>query len=181
MGSAVKVGGQRLYKRARKGETIEREPRPVTVNEFRVLDYTAPDAQIRVRCTSGTYVRSLCHEVGQALECGGVLASLRRTHVGPHAVADAVPLDALTDPDSVARRLLPIGEALDLPQVTVRAASRRIVAAGGALVRKDLEAECTARDGWVQIKSASGDLLALGVVQASPVGLCIQPKRVFVQ
>jgi tRNA pseudouridine55 synthase len=82
MVSAVKVGGERLYKRARQGEVVERAARQVTVREFHVLSYKAPDAQIRVRCTRGTYVRSLCHDVGQALGCGAILASLRRTFVG---------------------------------------------------------------------------------------------------
>ena len=82
MVSAVKVGGERLYKKARKGETVERAPRNVVVAGFDVLDYSAPDARVRITCSSGTYVRSLCHDVGQTLACGAVLASLRRLAVG---------------------------------------------------------------------------------------------------
>jgi len=89
MVSAVKVAGERLYKLARKGEVVERPARQVTVREFNVLNFAAPDATVRVTCSSGTYVRSLCHDVGQRLGCGAVLASLRRTSVGRHSVASA--------------------------------------------------------------------------------------------
>lgn len=179
MVSAVRVGGKRLYKMARHGETVEREPRPVTVHEFSVLAYEPPDAQIRVRCTSGTYVRSLCHDAGQVLGCGAVLASLRRTWVGPHSVENAVPLDALTDRESVERHLMQIEAALDLPSVTVRGAARKVVTSGTTLMRRHLVNECPVREGWVQVKAESGELLALGLVQASPIDVRIHPKRVL--
>lgn len=177
--SAVKVGGRRLYKMARKGEDVERPARPVTVREFRVLAYEPPDAHIRVCCTRGTYVRSLCHEVGQALGCGAAIASLRRTSVGGYLVENALPVDRFETPDDVRARLLPLDEALDLPEVAIRPASRRILATGGALGIKDLIGECPIREGWIQVKSQSGTLLALGQVGMGSRGLRIQPKRVF--
>lgn len=179
MVSAVRIGGERLYKRARKGETVERPARRVVVQEFTVLEYAAPVAKIRVACSSGTYVRSLCHEVGQTLGCGAVLASLRRTRVGRHRVEDALPVDAFTGPEVVAERLLPMDDALDLPVVTVRASSRAVLDQGGLLATPDFTAPCPAREGWVQLKSESGRLLALGVVQGSAAGALVQPKRVF--
>ena len=179
MVSAVKVGGRRLYKVARHGETVAREPRPVTVQEFRVLGYDAPDVQIRVRCTSGTYVRGLCHDVGQTLGCGAVLASLRRTWVGAHAVDNAAPLEALTDRDAVAAHLVPMDEALDLPIVVIRPGSRKTVTAGGTLTRNDFRGDCPVRAGWVQLKTESGELVALGQVQAGSGGITIHAKRVL--
>src|SRR5690606_25200767 len=107
MVSAVRIGGERLYKKARKGEVVDRPARQVTVKAFDVLAYDAPDAKVHVECSSGTYVRSLCHDVGAALDCGAVLASLRRIAVGRHRVEDAVRLDELDGPESVAERLLP--------------------------------------------------------------------------
>ncbi len=179
MVSAVKIDGERLYKKARKGETVERAPRPVTVHEFALLGYEPPEARFRVRCTRGTYVRTLCHDVGQDLGCGATLALLRRTWVGHHSVEQATPLDALQTPDDVQAHLVPMGEALDLPAVIVREASRGAVASGGPLARKDLKATCSTCDGWIQIKAESGELLALGQVESGPLGLFIQPKRVF--
>ena len=179
MVSAVKVGGQRLYKMARQGQTVERPPRPVTIREFSVLGYEPPDVWLRVCCTSGTYVRALCHEVGQVLGCGAALASLRRTYVGKYAVENALPVDDFTTREDVASRLLSVDNALDLPKVAIRPASRKIVASGGALGVKDLIGECPVREGWVQIHTDSGRLLALGLVQPGPAGLHIQPKRVL--
>ncbi len=180
MVSAVKVGGERLYKKARKGEVVERVARAVTVYEFSVLAYNAPDAIVRVRCTSGTYVRSLCHDVGQQIGCGAVLASLRRTAVGKHHVENATPMNEITTPEDVTSRLLSIDTALDMPEVVLRELRRAIINAGGSLANSDLLAPCELREGWVQIKSEQGELLALGMIQPTAAGARIQPKRVFV-
>jgi tRNA pseudouridine55 synthase len=179
MVSAVKIGGQRLYKMARKGHEVEREPRPVMVHEFSLLAYNAPDAQIRVRCSRGTYVRSLCHDVGQALGCGGVLAELRRTQVGRHRIEDAAALDDLATPEDVRRRLLSVDDVLDLPEVRVADSSRRIVESGGMLYPMHLAQKCPVDTGWVQIKTESGALLALGEAQVAGADRVVQPKRVF--
>ncbi len=180
MVSAVKVGGERLYKRARQGETVEREPRPVKVLEFRVLEYKAPDATIRVRCTRGTYVRSLCHDVGQILGCGATLAALRRTSVGRHAVEDALPVDAFASKDDVVNRLLSIDTALDLPEVFVAPRMRNLVVTGGSLGPGEIVGGCSACEGWVQIKLENGKLLALGLVEAAQNGVRIHAKRILV-
>ena len=180
MVSAVKVGGERLYKRARQGEEVERESRPITVREFSVLGYDPPDVSIRVRCTRGTYVRSLCHDVGAELGCGAVLASLRRTWVGQYSVEDAAPVDAFERREDVQNRLLSIDTALDLPVVVLPSRCRNIVATGGSLSPGDLVGECPVSEGWVQMKLESGKLLALGQIQMGPVGLRIHAKRVLI-
>lgn len=179
MVSAVKVGGERLYKLARHGETIERKPRPVTVHEFRVLAYTPPDARIRVRCTSGTYVRSLCHDVGAGLGCGAVLAELRRTWVGPHCVDNAASLETLSGREAVLERIIAIDNALDLPAVVVRAAFRGLVLSGGNVIRVHCTGEFPASSGWVQLKAENGELLALGTVKSGPHELYIHSQRVL--
>lgn len=179
MVSAVKVGGQRLYKLARKGQEVERERRPVTVYEFSLLNFTPPDAQIRVRCSRGTYVRTLCHDVGQDLGCGAALASLRRTRVGKHAIENAARIDDLKTPDDVRKRLLDMDHVLDLPVACVAGQYRRLVETGGVLYPMHLTAPCPVSEGWVQIKSESGKLLALGEVQTGQDDITIQPKRVL--
>ena len=179
MVSAVKVGGERLYKRARKGETVERKARPVTISEFSILAYEEPLAKFRIRCTRGTYVRSLCHEIGQILNCGAILDSLRRTAVGKHSVEDAHPLNAILSEEHVRAALIPINKVLDLPEVIVHTASKRLVASGTALLRKDLTADCPVQEGWVQIKDRSGELLALG--ERVPPEDQLLPRRVFMR
>ena len=94
MYSAVKIGGQKLYQIARRGGEIERPARPVTVYELELLDQTGPgDYTLRIRCSKGTYVRTLCHDIGQALGCGGCMSALRRTMAAGFTLADAVTLE----------------------------------------------------------------------------------------
>ena len=93
MVSAVKKDGVPLYKLARKGIEVAREPRLVHIYNFRFTGYREPLGQFRIACTKGTYVRSLAHELGQKLGCGAYLATLRRVTSGKFDVADAIPLD----------------------------------------------------------------------------------------
>ena len=89
MYSAVKVGGERLYKKARRGESVVRKPNTVTVSAYDVLEVDGPDVQFRVRCGKGTYVRVLAHDVGQSLGVGAHLTRLRRTAIGVYCVREA--------------------------------------------------------------------------------------------
>ncbi|HJR44113.1 MAG TPA: tRNA pseudouridine(55) synthase TruB [Actinomycetota bacterium] len=95
MVSAVKVGGERLYKKARRGEDVERAPRPVTIHSLEMAAFQAepPEATFDVVCSPGTYVRTLVHDLGEALGCGAHLKTLRRTEASGFTEADAVPLD----------------------------------------------------------------------------------------
>src|SRR5215471_3229231 len=95
MVSAIKKEGVPLYKLARKGVEVEREPRLVHIYNFRFMSYTEPLGQFRLACTKGTYVRSVAHELGQNLGCGAHLASLRRSVSGKFDVVDALPLDTI--------------------------------------------------------------------------------------
>lgn len=118
--SAVKVDGRRSYDRARAGEAVELKPRLVTVSEFAVLATRRAgavlDLDVRVAVSSGTYVRALARDLGEALHVGGHLTALRRTRVGPFAVEKGLDVDAddladaLLDPAAVARALFPVAE-----------------------------------------------------------------------
>ncbi len=110
MVSAIKKEGVPLYKLARRGQTVEREPRLIHVYEFTLLGFEPPCARFRLRCTKGTYVRTLCADIGRELGCGAFLESLRRTASGAFTVADARPLDALLNGsrEDLAAGLLPL-------------------------------------------------------------------------
>lgn len=95
--SAIKRGGERLYKKARRGEAVEVEPRPTSVYTFEVTDRRGDDLDIRVECSKGTYIRSLAHDLGQALGVGGHLVALRREAIGPFRADEAFALDALVE------------------------------------------------------------------------------------
>ena len=89
MYSALKVDGKKLYEIARRGGEVARKARPVTIGELTVLGEADGDYVLRVRCSKGTYIRTLCHDIGAALGCGGVMSALRRTEVGAYRVSDA--------------------------------------------------------------------------------------------
>lgn len=95
MVSAIKKGGVPLYKLARKGQEVEREPRLIHIYNFRFTKYVEPIATFKLACTKGTYVRSVAHDLGQKLGCGAHLATLRRSVSGKFDVADATPLDVV--------------------------------------------------------------------------------------
>ena len=88
--SALKVGGERLYKKARKGEKVEIKSRKVEISTFDILDVSLPEVKFRVKCSKGTYIRSLAYDFGRALHNGAYLTELRRTFIGDYAVSDAL-------------------------------------------------------------------------------------------
>ena len=98
MYSAIKIKGRKLYELARKGREVERPPRPVTIHALEVLEQTGEaEYLLRVRCSKGTYVRTLCHDIGQALGCGGCMSSLRRTMAAGFTLEDAVTLEQVQE------------------------------------------------------------------------------------
>ena len=97
MYSALKINGQKLCDLARKGREVERQPRPITIHELTLLDFSGETATLRVRCSKGTYIRTLCKDIGEALGCGGCMESLRRTSAGEYTIEEAVPLQELLD------------------------------------------------------------------------------------
>ena len=94
MYSAIKINGQKLYDLARKGKEVERKPRNITIFELELLEQVSEtDYLLRCRCSKGTYLRTLCHDIGQALGCGGTMFSLRRTMAAEYTLAEAVSLE----------------------------------------------------------------------------------------
>lgn len=99
MYSALKVNGQKLCDLARKGQEIAREPRPITIHELTLLSFRGTEAALRVRCSKGTYIRTLCKDIGEKLGCGGCMAALRRVQAGEYTIGEAVPLETLLETD----------------------------------------------------------------------------------
>ena len=97
MYSALKVNGQKLCDLARKGKEVERKPRPITIHELTLLEVTENTLRLRVRCSKGTYIRTLCKDIGEALGCGGCMAELRRVTAGEYTIEESVPLQQLLD------------------------------------------------------------------------------------
>ena len=99
MYSALKINGQKLVDLARKGKTVERQAREIEIFELDCVEFSGDTARLRVRCSKGTYIRTLCKDIGQALGCGGCMAALRRVQAGEYRIEEAVPLQVLLETD----------------------------------------------------------------------------------
>jgi tRNA pseudouridine55 synthase len=159
MYSALKRDGVPLYKLARRGEEVERKPRRVTIARLDLLSFKDSIIEIGVRCSKGTYIRSLAQDIGQALGCGAHLAALRRTGSGRFRVEDAVGLDALEALAPAARqqKLLPLSALLaDLPRADLDAPSAARLSNGQALPVSGLA------EGLCGVYGPGGVVLGLG-------------------
>ena len=120
MYSALKVNGQKLYDLARKGRTVERQPRPITIHELTLLEEGQETLRLRVRCSKGTYIRTLCKDIGEALGCGGCMEALRRVSAGEYGIAEAVPLQQLLETEEPEKYLRPVDSMFrNYPAVTL--------------------------------------------------------------
>ena len=108
MYSALKINGQKLVDLARKGKTVERQPREIEIFELTMLEFSGTTARLRVKCSKGTYIRTLCKDIGEALGCGGCMAALRRVQAGEYTIEEAVPLQTLLDADKPEEYLRPV-------------------------------------------------------------------------
>ena len=120
MYSALKVNGQKLCDLARKGKTVERQPREIEIFELTMLEFTGETARLRVNCSKGTYIRTLCKDIGEALGCGGCMAELRRVQAGEYTIEESVPLQTLLEADNPEEFLRPVDSMFrNYPAVTL--------------------------------------------------------------
>ncbi len=163
MYSAIKINGKKLYELARKGREVERKPRSVTIHELELLGWPAAweDFQLRVRCSKGTYVRTLCHDIGQALGCGGCMSSLRRTKAAGFTLEDSVTLEAVqeaVDRGEGESLLLPVDAYFaGLPMLVLKnTEAEKKIRNGAALAARDVP------EGEYRVYGADKTFLALG-------------------
>ena len=160
MYSAVKINGQKLYELARRGREVERKPREITIYELELLAETSPgEYRLRCLCSKGTYIRTLCHDLGEILGCGGAMSSLRRTMAGGFRLEDAVTLeDVQSQGESL---LLPTDRLFaDSPAYTVPSAGReKRIRNGNPITDEPLP------DGTYRVYGQNGDFLCLSRAQ----------------
>ena len=163
MWSAVKVNGKKLYELARKGKEVERRPRPVTIRALELLDgpEAGADFVLRVVCSKGTYVRTLCHDIGQALGCGGCMSALRRVKAAGFTLEDSVTLEAVqaaVDRGEGESLLLPVDACFaGVPVLVLKTAgAEKKIRNGAALSARDIP------DGEYRVYGADKTFLALG-------------------
>ena len=160
MYSALKVGGQKLCDLARKGKEVERQPRPITIFELECLEFGGDTARLRVRCSKGTYIRTLCKDIGAALGCGGCMAALRRVSAGEYGIEAAVPLQALLDSETPEQYLRGVDTMFsNYPAVTLTEKQETRCRNGNSFTLQ-------AADGRYRVYSQSGEFLALSQVES---------------
>lgn len=163
MYSAIKIGGKKLYELARKGQEVERKPRNITIFELAVEDGSGSDWDLRVRCSKGTYVRTLCHDIGQSLGCGGCMSSLRRTRAGRFTLEQAVTMEqilAFAQEHDPAELLMPVDAlfAQHPPLIVTLGQTEKLK--HGAAIR-----DWHFADGTYRVYSETGEFLLLGTVK----------------
>ena len=159
MYSALKINGQKLVDLARKGKTVERQPRPITIHELTLLGMDAEGIRLRVRCSKGTYIRTLCKDIGEALGCGGCMAALRRVQAGEYTIDEAVPLQELLDSENPGQYLRPVDSMFrNHPAVTLTANQEKRCRNGNSF-------SLTMADGTYRAYSQTGEFLMLAKVE----------------
>ncbi len=176
MYSALKVGGQKLVDLARKGQVVERKPRPIEVFELTLLPTEDP-AEYRLFATvsAGTYIRTLCADIGRALGCGGVMAALRRIETGGFSIEDATAIDALEtyDDEKLASLLLPMEKLFSaLPALDLSPFHEKLIRGGAmvALYKLGEVARALPLEAKVRLNDAGGSFFALGECRLDPEG-----------
>ncbi len=170
MYSALKVNGQKLCDLARKGKTVERQPRPITIHELTLLERTENTLRLRVHCSKGTYIRTLCKDIGEKLGCGGCMESLRRVSAGEYTIDKAVPLQELLDTDQPEEYLRGVDTMFrSYPAVTLTANQETRCRNGNPFSVKLAE-------GTFRAYSQSGEFLMLAKVED---GIMVTVKSFF--
>ncbi len=190
--SAKHHQGRRLYELARQGVEVERKPQDINIWSLELIEASAPLVRFRVHCSKGTYIRTLCHDLGRELGPGAAMSGLVRSRCGSFTLADAIELDRLTDRQQVVDNLRELNEALSgYPAVTLQTAAVR-TALNGQAVDCGQVRSCSAPFGLedlVCLYSAEGTLLAMAralmtseALQRMPAGLpALQPAKVLVE
>jgi tRNA pseudouridine55 synthase len=183
--SAVHVNGERLHKLARRGEAVEPPIREVTIHSIELQEYSPPFLRLLVRCSSGTYIRSLANDIGQKLGCGAYLSNLRRTAIGVRSVDDALSLEqmrSLCQAGKLQSRLLSLGQVLDFGGFTVSDSIRPRVLMGDVLHKDGItgvEGSFVKGD-EVLLKDSTGHVLAVGHAHISATQLAaVRDKKLF--
>jgi len=191
--SAKKYQGERLYRLARRGEVVEREPVLVKVYELELISYEPPFVRIRVFCSKGTYARALCDDIGRALGCGAHLHSLVRVKAGQFRLEEAITLSCLEEiqqQGKLSEVLLPVEQALNhLPEVRVTPDSSRSLLRGSSLALQDIVGlpPGLLQGGMVRVLGARRKLLSLAVLTVDgdqiqslhPRHIVLRPVKVF--
>ena len=180
MYSALKVNGKKLYELAREGKTIERKSRPVTIHEIHILDIDLPRVRMEVSCSKGTYIRTLCHDIGTKLGCGGCMESLVRTKVGRFILKDSLTLSEIEKIQKEGRLdeiLVPVDAMFpQYPKVTVKKEWESLAKNGNVLPEKAVTYQKNC-DTIEQVMLSEGETYPVRLYNESDEFIAIYNKR----
>ena len=160
MYSAIKVDGKKLYDLARQGKEVERKPREIEIFELTCLEFASNTARLRIHCSKGTYIRTLCKDIGASLGCGGCMETLRRVQAGEYTIAEAVPLAELLEAENPEQFLRPVDSMFrNYPAITLTAKQETRCRNGNSF-------SVALSDGTYRVYGQNGDFLALSRVSA---------------
>ncbi len=180
MYSAIKVGGKKLYELARQGVTVEREAREITVHSIKAERLTEREYTLDIYCSKGTYIRTLCADIGEALGCGGTMKTLRRAEAGGFTLADATPLSELEEltHEELLKRVVPVGKIFEKHKaVTLAPFFSRLAHAGQEIYIKKIGFQADIGE-LISMNDENG-FFALGEVRLFDDDLAIKPIRQF--
>lgn len=166
MYSALKINGKKLYELAREGKTVERKAREVQIHNIKIHEIVLPRVSMTVTCSKGTYIRTLCHDIGEKLGCGGCMEQLLRTKVGDFYIEDSLKLEEieiLWDLGQLSEHVVQIDRLFSMyPAVSVKRENQRMLANGNPLYSRQVEkAGIPAQSGLVRVYDAEGNFYAL--------------------
>ena len=159
MYSALKINGQKLVDLARKGKTVERQPREIEIFQLDPVEFSGTTSRLRVRCSKGTYIRTLCKDIGEALGCGGCMAALRRVQAGEYTIEESVPLQVLLETENPEQYLRPVDSMFrNYPEVVLSPKQEKCCRNGASFtIQQDA--------GTYRCYSKSGEFLSLSKVE----------------
>ena len=163
MYSALKVNGKKLYELAREGKTVERKARPVFFYGIEIQKIALPLIKLTVTCSKGTYIRTLCNDIGEALGCGGCMESLVRTKVGRYTLEEAYTLaqvEEIRDQGKISHLVIPVEQVLgEDPRLMCTQAGDRLLQNGNPLIQERVNENVT--EGWVRMYGSTGNFAGI--------------------
>ena len=158
MYSAIKIGGKKLYELARAGKEVERKPREITIFSIEAKALSSTEWELTVHCSKGTYIRTLCHDIGQALGCGACMTALRRIQAGDYTIGQSIPLDKLISLEKPEELLLPVDSLFaHVPKLTLSPAQEKCCRNGASFT--------FCGQGDYRVYGQDGSFLALSTVR----------------
>lgn len=181
MYSALKVDGKKLYELARAGREVERQARPVTIHEIRIISIDLPRVAMSVTCSKGTYIRTLCHDIGRKLGCYGCMEHLTRTRVDRFEIGDSLTLaqiEALRDEERLSEHIVPVDQMFSgYPALTVSGESDKRVHNGNQFYPSDAHPEEYRTEDVVRVYDSAGHFI--GIYEYDRENQWFKPRKIF--